>query len=180
MASPGENMDVLRLDLGCGKQKRPGFIGVDVRPFDSVDVVCDLSKDRWPWEDGSVSEISSSHFIEHLDAEGRIHFVNEAFRVLVPGGMAYLIAPAWKSSRAYGDLTHKWPPVCEWWPLYLNKSWRDANAPHNDFYTCDFDVNSGPALDPHTQLRNPEYQQFAARYYTEASMDLHITLKKRA
>ena len=38
----GRMKDVLKLDLGCGTRKRPGFRGVDSRKFEGVDVVADL------------------------------------------------------------------------------------------------------------------------------------------
>jgi SAM-dependent methyltransferase len=177
----------LKLDLGCGKNKREGFIGVDCRKFDGVDQVADLTK-PWPWADNSVSVAHSSHFIEHLTAEQRIHFVNELYRVLVPGGTCSLIAPHWASCRAYGDLTHQWPPVSEFWFYYLNKDWRlgteankfkDANAPHNDGYTCDFDAQWGYGMRPELMGRNPEYQQYAMVNYKEAISDIHCTLTKK-
>ena len=33
---------MLKIDLGCGTNKRPGFFGVDRRAFDGVDGVTDL------------------------------------------------------------------------------------------------------------------------------------------
>src|SRR5215471_13790857 len=104
---------LLKLDLGCGKFKKDGFTGVDTKEFPGVDVVADLTK-RWPWKDGSVEEVSASHIVEHFDVEDRIHFVNELYRVLIKGGKAVVVTPYWASSRSYGDLTHKWPPVSEW------------------------------------------------------------------
>jgi predicted SAM-dependent methyltransferase len=94
----------LKLDLGCGKNKKPGFLGVDCRKFEGVDVVADLSKGTWPWKDGSVDEVHCSHFIEHLTAAERIHFVNELHRVLKPGAPAHVIVPHWNSHRAFGLL----------------------------------------------------------------------------
>jgi hypothetical protein len=168
----------IRLDLGAGKNKRAGFIAVDIRPFDGVDVVTDLTK-PWPWADGSVSEVHASHFIEHLDGYERIHFVNELYRVLVPGGKATLIVPNWASNRAYGDLTHKWPPVSEFWFYYLKKDWREVNAPHNDTYACDFDATWGYNLHPEVSVRNQEFQMFALKFYKEAATDTVATLVKR-
>src|SRR4030042_4794091 len=95
----------MKLDLGCGKNKREGFIGVDVRAFDGVDQVIDLSA-PWPWEDNSVDEVNCSHMVEHLKAEERIHFVNELFRVMKQSAKCTIIVPHWASCRAYGDLTH--------------------------------------------------------------------------
>src|SRR5262249_200160 len=129
---------LLKLDLGCGKYKKDGFVGVDSKLFPGVDVVVDLTK-RWPWKNGTVEEENASPIVEHFESEERIHVVNELYRVLVKNGKATIVTPYWASGRAYGDLTHKWPPVSEWWYYYLKKEWRDINAPHEDRYTCDFD-----------------------------------------
>lgn len=169
---------LLRLDLGCGKNKREGFIGCDSRKFEGVDQVVDLRK-PWPWKDASVEAVHSSHFVEHLTAPERILFANELYRVLVPGGQASVIVPHWSSARAYGDLTHQWPPVSEWWFLYLNKGWREVNAPHNDFYTCDFEINANFGMHQALILRNQEYQQFAMQFYKEACQDIHSNWVKK-
>jgi hypothetical protein len=169
----------LKLDLGCGKNAREGFVGVDCRDF-GQDITTDL-RQQWPWNDASVEEVHASHFVEHLTAPERIHFANELHRVLIPGGKATIITPYWASCRAYGDLTHQWPPVSEMWFLYLNKAWREAQAPHNDGYTCDFDHVCVPfSLHPALGARNPEYQQHAATFFKEAVLDLVATLTKRA
>lgn len=169
---------MVNLDLGCGKNPREGFTGVDVRDF-GQDVVCDL-RDTWKWETDSVDEIHCSHFVEHLTAPERIHFVNELHRVLKVGSKATIIVPHWASCRAYGDMTHQWPPVSEFWFYYLLASWRDVNAPHNDAYTCDFDATWGYSLHPTLGVRNAEFQQFATQFYKEAVQDIVATLVKRS
>lgn len=173
-----KKVELIKLDLGCGKSKREGYIGVDTRAFEGVDQVVDL-REPWPWEAESVSDVHCSHFVEHLNAKERIHFVNELYRVLTPGGTVTLITPHWASNRAYGDLTHQWPPVSEMWFYYLDKGWREANAPHNDFYTCDFLVTWGYGMRQDLQVRNPEYQQYAFQNYKEAIADMMATMKKR-
>ena len=172
--------DLLKLDFGCGPNKREGFTGVDIRQFDDkVDVVTDLTITPWPWEDESVSEAHASHFIEHLTAPQRIAFCNELYRVLVPGGSCQIIVPHWASCRAYGDLTHQWPPVSEFWFYYLSKEWREKNAPHNDGYTCDFDATWGYSMRQDLSVRNAEYQQFALQNYKEVAQDLIANIKKK-
>lgn len=189
----------MKLDFGCGPNKREGFLGVDSRPFDGkVDVVLDLAAKRiestpngvggfieqasfvpWPWEDNSVDEAHSAHFVEHLNAQERIHFVNELYRILKPGGKCQIIVPHWASCRAYGDLTHQWPPVSEFWFYYLAKDWRAANAPHNDGYICDFEATWGYSFHPAMMVRNQEFQQFAMQFYKEAAQDIICTLTAR-
>jgi SAM-dependent methyltransferase len=174
-------MDQLKLDLGCGTRKRDGFVGVDARAFAGVDQVIDLgdTSKPWPWDDASVDEVNASHVVEHFTAEQRIHFVNELYRVLKPGAKALLTVPHWCSQRAYGDLSHQWPPVSEFWFFYLNKEWRAVNAPHNDFYRCDFEATWGYCMRPDVGIRNQEFQQFAMANYKEACLDTIATLTKR-
>lgn len=167
------------LDIGCGKNKKQGYIGVDRIKFDGVDVVLDIGKDGWPWEDESVDGVYSSHVVEHLDSNERVHFVNELYRVLKKGCQAQIITPHWASCRAYGDLTHKWPPVSEFWFYYLSKAWREQNAPHNDMYSCDFEVTWGYVMNPGLTARNAEYQQYGMQWYREAIHDTVATLIKK-
>ncbi|MFZ2803919.1 MAG: methyltransferase domain-containing protein [Patescibacteria group bacterium] len=173
---------MVKLDIGCGPRPKDGFLGVDVRSYGRSDiVVADLRfEGSWAkWEDDSVDEAFSSHFVEHLTAPHRILFANELYRILKPGGFAEIITPHWASARAYGDLTHQWPPVSPFWFNYLRRSWREANAPHAcDDYTCDFTVDWGTSLHPQVGLRNQEFQQFATTFYIEANQDMHSTWRK--
>lgn len=176
--------ELLKLDIGCGPNKREGFQGVDSIAFPGVDHVCDL-KATWPFEDNSVSEAWSSHCLEHFTAMDRVHWMNELYRVLVPGGKCGIIVPHWASCRAYGDPTHQWPPVSEFFWYYLDRNWRKGNAPHTDAehlvggFNCDFEATWGYSMHPTWTVRNAEMQQFAMQNYKEAIQDMQATLTKR-
>lgn len=167
----------MKLDLGCGKTKQAGFIGVDTISFDGVDVVHDL-RTPWPWESETVEEVYCSHFLEHLTNTERIHFWNELYRVLKKDAKAQIIVPHWSSGRAYGDPTHQWPPVVEFAFYYIDKAWREVNAPHCGL-TCDFLATWGYSLHPVWQTRNQETQMFAINHYREVAQDLMVTVTKR-
>lgn len=175
---------LLKLDLGCGPNKQPGHLGVDVRPFLGVDVLLNLGVDQWPWANESVEEAHSSHFLEHLTALERIHFMNELHRVLIPGGKCKIIVPIWSSSRAYGDPTHQWPPIGEMFFMYLLKQWRQGNAPHTDIehnpqgYSCDFELGATYSMHQEFLHKSQEVQQFAVNFYKEAALDIHATITK--
>lgn len=181
-----EMKEPLRLDLGCGKNKREErdaagnvtkkFLGVDNIDF-GQDLVFDL-RGAWPWEDESVAEAWSSHFVEHLAGLGpREHFFNELYRVMEFGATATIIAPHWSNDCAYGDPTHAWPPMSSWSHLYWNKGWRDMNAPHCA-YTCDFDCVVGFSEDSSIQPRNQEYKMFAINHYRNGARDVWYNLVK--
>lgn len=57
----------VKLDIGCGANKIPGFLGLDARPLPNVDVVCDLEKFPWPLPDECASLAVSSHVLEHIN-----------------------------------------------------------------------------------------------------------------
>jgi SAM-dependent methyltransferase len=176
----------LKLDFGCGPNKKEGFLGVDILDFPGVDKVVDLRSSPWPFEDNSVEEAYTSHFVEHLTADERVTFVNELYRILKPGASCQIIVPHWASGRAYGDPTHMWPPVSEWWFFYLSQEWRNGNAPHTDIkfnpkgFNCNFVATWGYALRADLQTRNAEYQQNAIANWKEACTDTYATLTKPA
>jgi len=179
-----QKQEIIRLDIGCGKNKKEGFIGVDQYKMDGVDKVMDV-RGKWPWKDGSVEEVHCSHFIEHLTATERVHFMNELYRVLRVDGKASVITPHWASNRAYGDPTHQWPPVSEMFFYYLSKEWRKTQAPHTDIefnkngYNCDFAATWGYSMNAALISRNQEHQQYALANFKEAAQDTIATLIKK-
>lgn len=56
----------IRLDIGCGGNKQPGFVGMDVRDLPGVDIVHDVTMFPWPLPDESVLTAIASHLLEHI------------------------------------------------------------------------------------------------------------------
>lgn len=179
----------VRLDLGCGKGTPEGWIGIDSIDFGQA-VLWDLRETPWQFRrdphdmvlqqlaDSSVDEVRSSHFVEHLTGTERISFFNELYRVMKNGATALIVTPNWSHSCAYGDPTHQWPPMSQWYPLYLHKEWRAVNAPHAP-YTCHFDHVIAGSWDGSIENRNPETKSFMMDKYTNAWRDLIVTLTCR-
>lgn len=190
-----KKVELLKLDLGCGVNKREGFTGVDILKFDGVDKVCDLRKAPWPWATDSVDEVHSSHFVEHLQWPERIVFFNELYRVMKDGAKATIITPDPSHDCFFGDPTHG-PPMSSWYTYYLDKEWREGvkdkdgkwvvlngnerrpNAPHVA-YTCDFIFQNGLGWDQSVMARNEEYKLFAALHYRNSVRDLYANLVAR-
>lgn len=168
----------LKLDFGCGPNKQPGFEGVDVLKFDGVDHVLDVSMDEWPWAPDSVSEVYSSHFLEHLTWPERVRFFNKLWVIMKVDAQARIITPHHSHDCFYGDPTHK-EPLSAWYRLYLFKPWRDQNAPHAP-YTCNFDSVDGIGWDSSVGLWSEEKRMFGATHYRNVARDLHIVLTKKA
>lgn len=97
---------VLRiLDVGCGAAKRPGAIGIDVRPYPGVDVVHDLNVYPWPFEDNQFDRLLFSGSLECLDDV--VKAMEEAHRIARPGGRVEIRTPHFAASRSYHDPTQK-------------------------------------------------------------------------
>lgn len=88
------------LDLGGRFDARSGFETVDLL---DADIITDLEQ-RWPFEDNSVGVIRASHIFEHL--HDPVHTMNEAFRVLAPGGWLLIEVPSTDGRGAFQDPTH--------------------------------------------------------------------------
>lgn len=166
----------LKLDLGCGANKRDGFHGVDLVKLKGVDTQCDLFRMPWPWRSGSVDELHCSHFIEHVP--DLIGFMDECWRVLKPGGQMTVIAPYYTSIRCWQDPTHR-NAISEATFLYFNQGWLKGNGLEHYGIKADFDFTYGYALDPDIANRNDEARAFAIKHYWNAVQDIQVTLTKR-
>jgi SAM-dependent methyltransferase len=94
------------LELGCGRVKSPGAIGVDIN-FDATaaDVICDLNR-MLPFADNTFGRVRAVQVIEHLDSV--MNSVAEMHRVTRPGGSIYLVTPHYSDYSSWCDPTHRW------------------------------------------------------------------------
>ena len=93
------------LDLGCGKKKRAGSIGVDWSDRHDADVIHDLNVFPYPFEGASVDMVYIDNTLEHLDDP--IAVMGELYRIVKPSGIVKVIVPYFRSVSAFIDPTHK-------------------------------------------------------------------------
>jgi SAM-dependent methyltransferase len=93
------------LDLGCGKKKRRGALGVDFNAKTDADVIHDLNMFPYPLEDAAFEEIYLDNTLEHLNDVIRV--MEEVYRLLKPGGLVKVIVPYFRSPWASIDPTHR-------------------------------------------------------------------------
>ena len=94
----------LILDLGCGGKKRPGVLGVDLNARTNPDILHDLNKFPYPFEDATVDHVIMDNVLEHLS--NAIAVMEELYRILKTGGTAQIIVPYFRSNWAAVDPTH--------------------------------------------------------------------------
>jgi len=87
----------IKLNLGCGKSIRKGYIGLDIKDF-GQELVWDM-EENLPFPDKSVEAIFTSHVFEHLD--NFMGVMNECWRVLTKIGQLHIVVPHLKHIRAY-------------------------------------------------------------------------------
>jgi SAM-dependent methyltransferase len=87
------------IDIGCGRKKKPGYIGVDNVAVEGVDVVVDLEREPLPFADDSVKAVFSSHCIEHLTNTEA--FFKEITRVCAHGATVELWHPHSANNDAF-------------------------------------------------------------------------------
>jgi SAM-dependent methyltransferase len=93
------------LDVGCGRNKFPGAIGIDANPRTQADVIHDLGVFPYPFSDDEFDEVISRHVIEHVpDVLG---FVNELHRITKPGGRIKIVTPHYSNPDWATDPTHR-------------------------------------------------------------------------
>jgi len=95
----------VNLNLGCCDRHLGGFVNVDIVP--PADKIADL-RVTWPWPDSSVDSIRADDIVEHLP--DKIHTMNEAWRVLKPGGRIMITVPTTDGRGAWQDPQH-----CSYW-----------------------------------------------------------------
>lgn len=89
------------LNLGCGEDRLPGALNVDIDPTVNPDQVVDLQDAPWPWPEDSFKLVIARHVLEHLDPVPW----SEIERVAQNGGELELTYPI--GHTRFEDPTHK-------------------------------------------------------------------------
>ena len=73
----------MKLNLGSGSKILKGYVNVDKFQYYNPDVVHDLEKFPYPFEDNSVDEILLSHVLEHIGQNPDVfnNIIKELYRI---------------------------------------------------------------------------------------------------
>jgi len=94
-----KNMGLVVRGLDISKEAKVLSPDLDIDIYDTDD-------NRWPFDDNSFDVIYSKSFIEHLRFP--LRYVEEAYRVLKPGGKLLTLTPDWEVNykKFFDDYTH--------------------------------------------------------------------------
>jgi predicted SAM-dependent methyltransferase len=81
---------MLRLHIGSGNVRLPGWTNVDAQRLPGVDVVADVTRGL---DFAAAGAVFSEHFLEHLAIDDALRFLLEVHRVLADGGWVRLTTP---------------------------------------------------------------------------------------
>jgi Methyltransferase domain len=140
----------MRLNLGCGFNKRDDFHNVDKFEDCSPDEVVDLEQFPWPWPDDSVDEIFLSHVLEHLGATSDVYFnvIREMYRVCRDGAKVTITVPHPRHDSFINDPTHVRIVTFDGLAMFSRRQceiWirdRASNTPIALMIGVDFDIES--------------------------------------
>jgi predicted SAM-dependent methyltransferase len=83
---------LVRLNMGCGNHREPGWINADAdSPADLKVILRDA--EPLPFSNASFDVVFSEHFLEHLSFVDGCHFLRESHRVLRKGGVFRVSCP---------------------------------------------------------------------------------------
>ncbi len=109
------------LNLGCGNDIKEKFTNVDCQKLEGVDVVHNLEKFPYPFENNSFTYIHASMILEHICPKNTIKFMNECWRLLKKDGTMFIAVPIAGSWISHQDPTHC-NYIGEWTMKYFDPS----------------------------------------------------------
>ena len=123
----------MKLNLGSGSKILKGYVNVDKFQYYKPDVVHDLEKFPYPFEDNSVDEILLSHVLEHIGQNPDVfnNIIKELYRICKNNSIVDIRVPHPRHDDFISDPTHVRPITILGLQLYdknLNEKWEKMNA----------------------------------------------------
>ncbi len=164
---------MLKLNMGCGRNKLPDYVNVDSAEASSADLIFDLETTPWPWADDSASEVRFIHSLEHMGADAKVFLamMGELYRIAAPGCRVVIHAPHPRHDFYIGDPTHVRPITPEMLKLFdrdLNDAWvaaGNSNTPLAHYLGVDFHV-----VETRTMIEQPFLGQLRSGQITETQL----------
>lgn len=119
----------MKLNIGSGYKRIPGFLNVDHDPLTKPDFLSDLENLSLPIEDNSVDYILAHHVLEHIGS-GFFSLMQELYRVCKNDAIIDIAVPHHRSEIFYSDPSHVRPITIDTMQLFS----KQYNQWHIDTY----------------------------------------------
>lgn len=98
----------MKLNLGCGFDKREGWLNVDNFAACEPDQLLEIEATPWALEDNSFDHILMKHVLEHVGAQFEVFaaVMRELYRVAEPNGLIEIHVPHVRHDTFWSDPTH--------------------------------------------------------------------------
>tara|TARA_B100000035_G_scaffold308290_1_gene312726 strand:+ start:337 stop:891 length:555 start_codon:yes stop_codon:yes gene_type:complete len=122
----------MKLNLGCGSKILDGYVNVDKYSYYEPDIIHDLEKFPYPFEDNSIDEIFLSHVLEHIGQSPEIFMkiIKEFYRICHDNSLIKIIVPHPRHDDFISDPTHVRPITILGLQLFdkdLNLKWQKSD-----------------------------------------------------
>lgn len=180
----------MNLNLGCGFDKREGWLNVDSFVACQPDLLMDLEATPWPLDSDAFDHVLLKHVLEHLGATFEVFaaVMRELYRVTAPGGVVEIHVPHVRHDTFWSDPTHVrafTPLTFEMMSRRRNRAWIEAGANYTMLALrmgVDFEVESiVQTYDPDwtARLRAGEITQHELRRAAVSSWNVARELQVR-
>lgn len=174
----------MKINLGSGSKRYPGYLNVDLDSGSNPDFVVNIETEKLPFEDNSIDGVIAHHILEHLGS-GFFHCVQELYRVCKHGTIIDVHVPHPHHDTFLIDPTHKrpiYPHTLDMFSKLRNKRDMDnggCETPIGFIYDVDMYVlEHMPVLDsywmPQFQNMTEEQCEHAARTFNNVILEYQI------
>ena len=125
----------MKLNLGCGFDKREGWLNVDNFATCEPDRLLDIEATPWDLPTNGFDHILMKHVLEHVGADFATFaaVMRELYRILTPNGLLEIHVPHVRHDSFWADPTHVrafTPLTFQMMSKRLNREWmaRKANV----------------------------------------------------
>lgn len=94
-----------KINLGCGVNIKEGYINLDIKNNEGVDIKHDLNVFPYPFNDNEFDEVYCSHILEHV--EDFYKTLWEIIRISKPNSLLHIRVPHFANGRAFATFDHK-------------------------------------------------------------------------
>ena len=138
----------MKLNMGCGLNKKEGYTNVDKSAACGPDVELDLEVFPWPFKANEAEEVIFNHSLEHMGESTDVFLgiLKELYRICKPRAKIFIFVPHPRHDDFLGDPTHVrviTPQLLSLFSKKLNHKWGDnggANTPLALYLDVDFEI----------------------------------------